>query len=240
MSDRVLLSRMPYWRKMLSVAPDALIAYWPLYEPSGTVVINRQGDAARNGVYTGVDLNYPGIGDGLSAPFFDGVNDYANIYSAALNSAFNAAEGTIQIWGRLTAAVWTDATYRQAMMLRADANNRLLIEREPTNDQIVYYYIAGGTLKSVALTTSRPITPFHLALTWSKSADQMKAYFNGVQVGATQTGLGTWAGALASTACLIGAVTTTPTFIWSGMLAHAGVWTRALSAGEVAELYRIA
>ena len=45
-------------------------------------------------------LAQPGIGDGRGAASFDGVTSYNNIYSAALISAFNGAQGAISDLGQ--------------------------------------------------------------------------------------------------------------------------------------------
>lgn len=238
MTDRPQLYRFPYARRVLSVAADALIAYWPLSEPSGAAAIDQTG--RYHGAYTGVDLNYPGVGDGGSAPFFDGINDFCNIYSAALATAFNGAEGAVSIWMKVSGAgVWTDATLRRLMGLRVDANNQVNLSRSATSNTLLCQYLAGATSKTVSIGSQSSTDWLHLAMTWSKSADQMKVYFQGVQTGATQTGLGTWAGTFNSTRANIGADSTVPATVWSGNLAHAAIWTRALSAGEIAELYRV-
>ena len=73
-------------------------------------------------------------------------------------------------------------------------------------------------------------------ITWDKAGDAMKAYYNGSQSGSTQTIAGTWAGALNSASCVIGAANTTPATPWYGYLAHGAVWDRALPAAEIADL----
>lgn len=234
-----LLFRTDYYQRVLRTRGNALVAYWPMWEPSGTVAINLQMTPARNGVYTGVELNNPGMGDGRSAPYFDGTNDFCNVYSTALNSAFNNAEGTIALWAKVNAAAfWTDGLAHRLMILRADTNNRLFIFKPTTSNTLQWFYIAGATTKSVSLTISSTDW-MHLALTWSKSADQMIAYVNGAQTGATQTALGTWAGALASTVCCVGAASTAPAEVHNGNCAHAALWSAPLSALEIAEIARV-
>jgi hypothetical protein len=76
---------------------------------------------------------------------------------------------------------------------------------------------------------------FLLLLTVSKAADQLKFWkrspldgARGMQIGTTQTGLGTWAGTLASTLCVLGAQVTTPTQVHSGWLLGGALWTKAI------------
>lgn len=230
------LSSLAYTNKVIALSP---IGYWPQAESSGTVVTDESGNG-RNGAYRAAGeplLGQTGIGDGRTAPLYDGSNDYANIFSASLQGAFNGAEGTIAIWFKVAAAgVWTDATTRRLMYLQVDASNRVRFEKSTTNNQIAFVYTAGGTAKSILWNSAGPTSWQHIAVTWSKSNDQMICYVNGAQQGATQTGLGVWAGNLAATTTVVGAADTTGGNPWSGLLAHAAVWATPLSAAQIATL----
>lgn len=225
-----------YTNKVIALSP---IGYWPMAEASGTTIIDESGNG-RNGAYKGTGeplLGQPGIGDGRTAPLFDGTNDFANVFSASLQAAFNGAEGTLAIWFKVSAAgVWTDATTRRIMYFQADTNNRVRFEKSTTNNQIAFVYTAGATAKSVLWNNAGPLGWQQIAITWSKSADQMIAYQNGVQTGATQTGLGVFAGSLAAATTEVGASDTSGSNPWSGYAAHAAVWSSALSAAQVATL----
>ena len=76
------------------------IAYWKLDETSGTTAINygTLGTAA-NGTYSGATLGQVAAPGGGLAPLFDGANDLLNIYSVALQGAFNGATGSALIFG---------------------------------------------------------------------------------------------------------------------------------------------
>lgn len=215
---------------------DALnpIAYWPLAEPSGTTIVDESGNG-RNGAYTAVTLGQAGIGDGRTSASFNGTTSYGNIHGASFAGAFNPAEGTAALWLKVSGAgVWTDGTTRRALSLRADASNLIQIQRPATNNLLQVLYNAGGTLEAPTIATSS-LNWLHIAVTWSKSADQVKIYLNGAQSGATQTGLGIWVGALDSTLTNIGA-TAQPSTVWSGLLAHVAVWNTPLSAAQIATL----
>lgn len=226
-----------YTNKVIALAP---IAYWPMAEASGTVALDASGNA-RNGAYTGVTLGNVGIGDGRTAAGFDGATSYNNVYSASLNGAFTPGEFTVALWGKVSAAgVWTDGILRRLIRLRADANNDIALSKNSTNGQLIAGYTAGGTGKFVTVSTTT-LGWFFLALTVSKSGDAMKAYYADAgtpfaQAGATQTGLGTWAGALASTTTIVGAAVTTPSNVWSGNMAHVPLWSTPLSAAQIATL----
>ena len=89
-----------YVSRVLGFGP---IAYWPLYESSGTTAACLV-NAAQNGTYS-ADVSLwppgPGIGDGNTAPEFDGATEWVNIDTAALVAAFNGAEGSFLIWARV-------------------------------------------------------------------------------------------------------------------------------------------
>lgn len=224
-----------YSEKVNGIAPANLIGWWKMAEPSGSVSTDSSSQA-NNGAYTAVTLGQTGIGDGLTAASFDGSTSFNNIYSAALNTDFNGQLFTVAGWAKVSAAgVWTDATARTLLRLRVDANNDLNIARTTTDDTLRAIYVAGGTSKNVSTTLS-PTAWFHWAVTVSLAGDVLKFYINGAQVGSTQTGLGTWAGALTSTVCVIGAVSTVPGSVWSGLSAHVLLYNTVLSDAQVLAL----
>jgi hypothetical protein len=218
---------------VLRIAPASLLAYWPLSESSGTTIGDLSGNG-RNGAYSGVDLGKQGIGDGRTCPLFDGINDFGNVYSAGLAGSFNPEEGSCALWAQADPSVWADGANRTLFRLATDNNNALFF-RKVVAGGIDCRYTAGGTAEPTTVTTI--VTNwFHLAMTWSKAADQVKVYYNGSQSGATRTTLGTWAGSLAATTCVVGALSTGATESWSGYLAHAALWSTPLTAADVARL----
>ena len=231
-SKRVLLFEGGYQQKLKDLFGSSIIGYWPGNEPSGSIAYDLSGRGF-HGAYTGVTLGQPGIGDGLTCPLYDGIGDYNNVYSEGLNSAFNNAEGTIAIWAKVSGVgVWTDATARGAISIGADGNNRVRITRTTTNNQMSLVYAANAAFETVNVTVSS-LDWMHFVLTWSVSADQVKAYYNGGQTGSTLGTLGVWAGAIAATHCVIGASFTTSQY-WDGYAAHGFILNRAATPAEVA------
>jgi hypothetical protein len=226
-----------YTQKVLATRPGALIAYWPLNEASGgTTAVNAEGTTARNGTYTNVTLGTVGIGDGNTAASFDGSTSHLNVFSSSLASAFNGAEGTYACWLRVSGAgVWSDATIRRVVRVIVNATNQILLFRSSNNNTIGVTYTAGGTNLTQGFAIGGTTEWAHLALTWSKAADQVIGYWNGAQFG-TLTGLGIWEGT--PTLAMIGAQNTTPTSVWSGSLARAGLWTAPLTPAELRYLAR--
>lgn len=225
-----------YTNKVKALNP---IAYWPLAEASGSVAFDESGNA-RNGAYTAVTLGQPGIGDGrTSALFVPASNSKNNVYSASLAGAINTAEGTIACWFLVSGAgVWTDATQRQVMIFLSDASNSIRMHKSSSNNRFTWNYAAGGTSKSLDGTIGPLLGWTHVAMTWSKSADEAKFYLNGAQVGSTLTSLGTFAGPISSIFATVGAGdnTATPGAKWDGSLAHAAIWNTPLSAAQIASL----
>jgi hypothetical protein len=181
---------------------------------------------------------------GMPSIYSDGTINGCSWAGTAHNSislrrlGFNGEEGTALIWGRVSGSgVWSDATARRLLTLGVDASNYVAIYKHTDND-VYCAYDAAGTLRSQALSIGTPTDWFQVAVTWSKGADEFKAYLNGAQVGSTGTGLGIWSGAIASTLAVVGASSTTPADLWSGLLANVCLWNRALNATQVASLYQ--
>ena len=64
------------------------IAYWPLWEASGTVA-HCLVNPLQNGTYNSPVQGWPpgtGIGDGNTAPWFDGATSFVNIFSVPIQS----------------------------------------------------------------------------------------------------------------------------------------------------------
>ena len=220
-----------YARKILGMAP---IAYWPMAESGGAVALDVSGNL-RTGAYTGVTLGQTGFGDGLPAASFDGVTSYNNVFTASLQSAFNGAQGSFIIWGKVSApGVWSDGITRRLILFQVDASNRIGIFKPTTSNEIDCLYVAGGTSLGAAKASFSPTVPFSVGLTWNKTGDQVVFYVNGTAITPVSTGLGTFAGSLSATQTIIGALNTGATAqVWSGQLGHGSVFNRTLNAAEM-------
>lgn len=228
-----------YTQKVIGYGP---IAYWTQGDPLLPTAVEQIDSPAQDGTYSaaGVTLGQQGIGDGLTSALYDGIAGHANIFSAALQAAFTPAQGTVFIWGMVTnAGVWTDAAQRRMFELAVANPNRVLIGRDGINNQLQFQYRAGGVISQVLYVTIAPVVFFSAAITWDVNAGptgEVRAFYNGAQVGATVVGLGVWVGNLSATRTVIGAQMTAPTLLWSGNLSDCAVWDRALLPGEVADL----
>lgn len=222
-----------HYLKLLNLFGRRIIGYYPGSELSLATAYDYSGNRY-NGNYVGVTLGQPGIGDGLTCPLYDGVADYMQPPAGFL-TAFTPAEFSILLWfWPLNSAVWSDAVLRFTIRIQVDASNKVNLYKETTGD-LGWQYVAGGTSKVVLLAGQSFLTPKHLGLTISKSANQMIAYFGGVQTGATQTGLGTWVGVPIANNTLIGSGgAADSTTRMKGYAAHGIVINRAATPAEMA------
>jgi len=219
-----------YIEKVLGYGP---IAYWPLNEVSGTTA-RCWVNPAQNGTYSSDVSTWPvgaGIGDGNTAPFFDGANDSVGVLTAALIAAFNGTTGTVAIWVKVPAAAWVDGISRRSINFEPDVNNYAYSRKNFNANQLRHVY-AGNAVGGGVNTAHAEIVWMPLAMTWNGAA--MQAYANGVADGAP-VAINAWAVPLAVNA-VIGARTTVPVEPWHGYLAHCALWNRVLSLPEIQAL----
>ena len=220
-----------YIDRVLETGP---IAYFPHNELSGTVgrcLVNH----AQNGTYAAALTTGEGIGDGEQAAYFDGSSQWLNIQTSALVSAFDGAECSLMGWAKVySSSVWASTTIRQAFYLAVDGSN-FIQSRHP--DAVDYYQLrqtSGGTTKLYYWNDPpMPVDWFQWGISISETADQIKFYIDGAQVGTTGTNLGTWAGSPASTT--IGSQGPGADK-WYGWLAHTVICDEAKAASVFADL----
>jgi hypothetical protein len=192
-------------------------------------------DLSGHGVYgrgKSATLGVAGIGDGNTAMSFNGTSDYINIWSPGLVSAFNSLEGTLSAWVKPT---W-DATTRWAVNLSVNTTNYVSLAKTTTVGVITGLYVAGGTVKQVNFATGSPAGWLHIAVTWSKSADQVIFYVAGAPRGAIQTALGVWVGTIVDGGCQIGCRSIPFTSGFAGSVASASLFDSALPAASIAAM----
>lgn len=234
--ELVLLRPMgkPYYKKVLSYSPTA---YWPLWETSGNVA-HCLVNSAQNGTYlrdVATMGTQTGIGDGNTAPMFDGVNDAVNIYSATLNGAWNPALGTLMIWCKMP----TGPVNEEIIRLRADGNNMISLRAEAATARIIWQYVAGGVSETMLEDTVATTTWQALFLDQSKAGEIVHAYRHVAGTAVTSlsdVNLGVWSGNLDNLRTVIGASTTGPTSSYTGGLAHMALFPWVLGTAERAAL----
>lgn len=233
-AKKLLLFNRPYSKKLLNLFGSSIVGYWKQGEPSGAVSVDS-GPRNHPGAYTAVTLGQPGMGDGGTAASYNGTSASDNIGTNGMPVDFNGLEGTLAIWVQVAnVGVWTDATARDIVSISVDGTTKVEINRDGSANSLTFQYNAGGVSKSNNVSGQSSVGFLHLALTWSKSGDALIRYINGVQQGATVTGLGTWVGVPATTRCFLGARLAANDF-WSGLLAHAVLCNIAHPASVIAQ-----
>ena len=122
--------------------------------------------------------------------------------------------------------------------LMADVNNRIVIYWGDATSQLAFAYLAGGTFSSVSTLSVSEDSTWHLAtMTWDTGADEFKVYIDGSQIGVTQTGLGTWAGAFNGEGSIGADAWAVHGFTWNGIIDDARVSTVARSVCRIGAEY---
>lgn len=222
-----------YITQMRQIFGTAIVAYVPLIETNGAVARDA-GTNGCNGAYAGgVTLANTSL-LGLPAPLIvPATNGRINWYSAALNTAFSRTELTFMAWLKVRdATVWTDGQVRNVLYLAVNADNNLDIRKLNTDNSFRATYRAGAVSKNVSITFSSTAW-FHMALTASVVADQVKMFINGVQVSTTQTVLGAWAAGALDAAGVTLASQGAATKHWDGWIAHATLLNRVATDTEL-------
>lgn len=227
-----------YKSRIISLLGSSIVSYWPMNEMSGTAARDLSA-LGNNGTYDTVSLANTASPGGIGgfAPLFDGSDSVVDVYSAGLNTAFDPTKVTLAIWAKVSAAgVWTDSTVRYLVQIGADANNAVRIYKAGANNTLYVDYKAGGTAKTGGAGSHSPTGWTHYGITADVAGDAVKAYINGVQVGSTLTGLGTWSGALSSSLCVIGASATNSNNPYSGWLSHPLLLNKVATSDEMLKL----
>jgi hypothetical protein len=218
-----------YQSRVLALSP---IRYWPLDDAAGSAIA-RELVAADNGTPANVTFGVAGIGDGKTAASFDGSSSNINIYSAALNAAFNGNNGSLLVWASVD--VWAEGAGRRAAWLSNAAGTSSVAHTKWTDNRLRGSYTAGGTETKVihsALTTTALV---HMAITWNRTTNEFKYFVSGAQSGTTQTTSGTFEGPLANNVCNIGSYNGGAQF-WRGDIAHVALFNVDLTPTQIADL----
>ena len=237
----MLVSRVlqKYNSKVLNVAPSNLCAYWPQSERQGSIAYDISGRTL-HGAYVGPTLAQPGVvGMGFTCPYFDGVNDYNNIYSVGLNTILNGAELTFGVWLKPTSGWWTDGNTYVLASARVDDSNIAFEIYKGANNTLTFIRSGGAVIEATVVGGySSEDWAIHL-VTASESAGadgEFKAYSSGAQVGATRTSLGAYVGVLDPAKCVIGAETTVPAFPLKGWIGPGFIYNKVLTLAQIAHL----
>ncbi len=115
----------------------------------------------------------------------------------AISGEFDGEEGSASVWFKAATSDVLDTGTQYMLSLEVDASNRIRIGI--SGGSLEFEYVAGGATETVVAAHPSVDTNWHnYKVTWSLGSDEVKFYVDGVQFGATQSGLGTFVGVLAT------------------------------------------
>ena len=217
-----------YIDKVLAVAPENLLVYFPLNEVTGTTAYDISGNNLNGGYYSTTLAGAVGPGGYGNAPTFDGINDYILLSMSAITNYRD--HGTVSVW-----------------ILPSDFSGSVYPFLFASDDSSYWLYIAlFDDLAFLARDGSGTIVTYapvptsggwiHLAGTWQAGGD-LTLYINGVQSGTPKHSIPTASlSELSATKQTIGSYTTNPNGPFSGNIAHFAIWNVPLDATQIASL----
>lgn len=184
----------PFAERILDLFGAAVIGYWKLDEASGTAVIDSSPQMQTNGLYSGgVTLANALSPAGTLCPLFDGTNGKASAQSAGWAADFNGAEGSCAFFSKNVSH--TNNEY--ILYFAVNSSNRVGFQQLGADGAFQWLYSAGGTADNKNI-LSVPAGFHQHIMTWSATDDKVRHYVDGVESGAALTGLGIFAGSIAT------------------------------------------
>ena len=202
------------------------IAHWTLGERFGATAY----DATQNhfnGAITGATLGRPGIGDGLTGMFLDGINDFINIPFAIATPA----SVSIMLWVQMTAF---DAFFRLVQRANTDGDGFSLRQGGP---QRFIFQDKGFDIANNARTDANFVLNrwYCLVGIHDSVAPTLRIWQDGMIQSDSQVDD---AGSGAGTDIDIGRRAEADQQYSECRVAHCALWNHALSPAEVQRLYR--
>lgn len=191
---------------------QGLVGWWPMWEGAGGKTLDISGKGNHGTLTNGPVWN----GSGL---IFDGADDY--FVSDA--SGVGLAAFSISLWVNRGVSATTDQIFQWALTLSATQPFAMLRDTSGVLNYYVNsnYNLPGGTLVDRRLT--------HLVITWTGAT--YVSYLDGVQISTYVGGAGFQANATKFW------LANGFNGYWKGTINNTRVWSRALSALEVQQLY---
>jgi hypothetical protein len=157
----------------------------------------------------------------------DGVDDHATAHGAG--NDISVTTGTISVWIKLDSISANAVPFKCSV----DSNNQIGFTYLNSSNKLRYLYKAGGTTDKVdhSVSIENDGSWHHIALTWDTSADELKAYLDGSQVGSTQGSLGSWSGTIDTVT--MGKNSVADNAYWKGHLDQVSVFTSVVAIGTL-------
>ena len=222
---------------------SGLAGYWKLDDGSGTSATDASTNANTGTLTSGPTWTTGQIGGAVD---FDGTDDYIAMgdpASGVLDMA-DSTNFTLSGWFNRDTFTTDDAIVSKRLGI-ASGNSGYIVYIDDATDKLTFE-VSDGTdeyqLESVSTFTATGW--HHYTIVWDDSGSgQTKLYINGASEAATATGTFANVNSLANSVSFLAGLyldgVDTPTLPFDGKLDDIRVYSRALSAGEVAQLYRL-
>ncbi|KKT30742.1 MAG: hypothetical protein UW18_C0011G0003 [Microgenomates group bacterium GW2011_GWF1_44_10] len=230
----MILQTNPYFQKLKTLFGANLIAYYPMWEESGTTVTDISGNA-RNGVYDTVTLNSTRSKFNKPSPLFNG-DGFANVYSASLVSAFTPNTLTIGGWYKAkTMNTFYDGAVGNPFRFLVDANNYVDLLKQSSAEQLSFRFKSGAVAVKTLNFYGATNNWFFWCITVDKANDLVSIYINNKKITTLDT-LGIWAGSVAEASACFGAANTTKANPLIGYLSDCFIASRVATDAEIVAL----
>lgn len=212
--------------------PSALMGYWRLEETSGTrVSATSTNDLADIATVTS------GTGkQGTAASFELDTSEYLSITDAAQSGLDITSDLSFSAWVNFQTVPGV-ARYDIVTKYNAGANRSYRFQAGDSNQLSMIQVGGGGSAFNVC---SRAWTPssatwYHVAAAFSDSANEIKLYVDGAQLGTTCASMNT-ASDNGTAEFRIGSGQDAGNF-FDGLIDEVGIWSKTLSSTQVTDLY---
>jgi len=185
----------PYYKKIIKLFGSSLIAYWPMWEESGTAC--QDIISANNATYYTIPPTLASVvspGKKL-APVWSGDTTGSILFSAETKALFSGEEGGISLWIKPLASIYTDGLAHRLIRIAGTGSNYIIISLggNATYNSYTQVINIGGADHSLSGSYFYRDGWFNLIVTWSATQNLFKSYINGGLMRG-DTSLGTWDG----------------------------------------------
>jgi hypothetical protein len=208
--------------------------YWPGQDGDTTA---RANIATYNGTHSNVTYGNAGAGNiPRSIGYVSSSGSDTDVLSASLTSLFNLNAGTLFAFSKVASGANTDGQTRMLMAFGdGTTTNRIELQKNGTNDKLSVYVKLSNTTFANWTVDYDAAKWFMLAVTFDDPATETYGYLNGSVFESNTSSSAPMNAALSK--AYIGSYDGT-SFNYDGDIAYGGYVPRALSANEIANIYK--
>jgi len=208
----------PSFFKYLDSIPGIL--YWPFNELTGTTAKARYNGAynsSYDGTITSATIGQSGAGRIPYSYYFDGINDLVVNQDAIALANLPLTKGEITVFAKLNAGEWGNVTLRTLFRL-SNGTTDLVEIRKNNPGQLLFNYATNSTSFTVAPYGFSTYDWFMASIKFmdANNGNLLQGYFNNASIG---TNTGFTVPSSTPTKLIVGAATTTPSWLWAGNIA---------------------